>query len=832
MFTRTLSLAAVLVGVLLVSRQLQPQAAAPFADQLPAAGCQAFAAFHGLSGQEDAWEATAARQALVKSGFMKSVNRYIERQLIRKAPDRDRTELEYAKAQFDEVAPWLIANGGAVGVWVDPAEPKQPLFAVLLPQPQTVANYLRGFFETPELRFDKDAGYLPVGNGAILRLDEGVEAALLPTRSYAILTDTMEHAEKLRTLLAAGGPTIAGHPSYPVTDSASVLAAGFANFAGVKAQFAEERVDGSNSPTVAEVFDALSLSTVQDSSFLCTMEGEVIRSVARVNTDGQPEGPAKIKLNSSLTLADLPPIPDGTPGFAISRIKGEELAVSLVERMIPVVRQYADEQDDSMPKTPEEFFELFDQGFDEGSGANLQPLTKLLPAMGDLIGVYDNPGGGLISVSMTLFVSVKDRATLRDAIGRLLPNIPEREAAVTTEETDEYDLFTITPQGSPISFVGGISDDWAILGGDVNGVKEFFARVSSREGVWTPSADDLVRNPGLSGEFLSMRYVNTPVTWERGVMYTNMGLPIIGGATGISLPPVSLPATSSITKPMFPNITIVTGSDDGVVSTTNASAPGFPLGSSVSVGIAPFLAGAALLAPAAGQARDAARKTEAKNNIKQLALGTWNYHDTHLNFPIEPQQSGSKPEERLSINYELLPFIDQMGLYRQIDATKSWNDLGNRQATTTQVDAFQHPMIDPDAIAVLEDGATITVTAAPTYFIGNGGVALPGEQPQAGVFSSDGKKLSEASIKDGTSNTIMYFESSKPGDWAQGGRDTIRALTAKPYVKGADGIGGISKDSFQVGMTDGTARTISNAIDPGVLRALMTSDGRERVGEF
>lgn len=90
----------------------------------------------------------------------------------------------------------------------------------------------------------------------------------------------------------------------------------------------------------------------------------------------------------------------------------------------------------------------------------------------------------------------------------------------------------------------------------------------------------------------------------------------------------------------------------------------------------------ALLLPAVQQAREAARRTECKNKLKQLGLALHNYHDAHLTFPY----SGSGPYSgeafltpigvEHSWNEFLLPFIDQAPLYNQIDFATN-NGAGN-----------------------------------------------------------------------------------------------------------------------------------------------------------
>jgi type II secretory pathway pseudopilin PulG len=77
----------------------------------------------------------------------------------------------------------------------------------------------------------------------------------------------------------------------------------------------------------------------------------------------------------------------------------------------------------------------------------------------------------------------------------------------------------------------------------------------------------------------------------------------------------------------------------------------------------------ALLLPAVQAAREAARRSQCSNNLKQLALGFHNYHDVHEKFPMNPSFAG-----RWGWTIPLLPFVEQNAFYQELDKNvESWH---------------------------------------------------------------------------------------------------------------------------------------------------------------
>lgn len=78
----------------------------------------------------------------------------------------------------------------------------------------------------------------------------------------------------------------------------------------------------------------------------------------------------------------------------------------------------------------------------------------------------------------------------------------------------------------------------------------------------------------------------------------------------------------------------------------------------------------ALLLPAVQQAREAARRTQCRNNLRQFGIALHNYHDAHSCFP--PGSVVRIPDTYAGANTLLLPYIEQANLQFNYDMNRSW----------------------------------------------------------------------------------------------------------------------------------------------------------------
>src|ERR1700685_613212 len=99
---------------------------------------------------------------------------------------------------------------------------------------------------------------------------------------------------------------------------------------------------------------------------------------------------------------------------------------------------------------------------------------------------------------------------------------------------------------------------------------------------------------------------------------------------------------------------------------------------------------AALLLPNIRTAGPAARRTQCKNNLKQIVLALHNYHDEYHALP--PAYTVDARGKRLhSWRALILPYLGQKELYKQIDFSKAWDDPANTKAFAANLPEYRCP---------------------------------------------------------------------------------------------------------------------------------------------
>jgi len=204
----------------------------------------------------------------------------------------------------------------------------------------------------------------------------------------------------------------------------------------------------------------------------------------------------------------------------------------------------------------------------------------------------------------------------------------------------------------------------------------------------------------------------------------------------------------------------------------------------------------ALLLPAVQQAREAARRTQCKNNMKQLALAMHNYESTYTTFP-----PGGTLDSDFSVQARLLPYIEQASLQNLLDFTQPAFTGGYSGKTPNPLfaTAFAEPL--PVFLCSSDPAASQTeVTVSGSKFIYGGLSYLLSFGSGKGAnndlrWRTDGVVFEHSSVRfrdltDGTSNSVIMSETVR----SVGDDITLTAGTTPklPYQLTLNGSSGLS----------------------------------------
>lgn len=174
-----------------------------------------------------------------------------------------------------------------------------------------------------------------------------------------------------------------------------------------------------------------------------------------------------------------------------------------------------------------------------------------------------------------------------------------------------------------------------------------------------------------------------------------------------------------------------------------------------------------LLLPAVQQAREAARRMQCQNNLKQIGLAFQNYESSYRRFPpgyiSRVDSVGNEIGPGWGWASQILPQIEQSALHGQINFNLGIEHPSNRTARLQRIPSFLCPSDNPPAqwqavSRSLATGALIgpICDVAPANYVGMFGTFEPGVDGDGVLFRNE--PISFRSVLDGTSSTLLVGE--------------------------------------------------------------------------
>ncbi len=554
-------------------------------------------------------------------------------------------------------------------------------------------------------------------------------------------------------------------------------------------------------PEVGKILDLLGVRSLTTAISITGLDATGFVSRTKIASSDQHQGLDAALTGKPLEAKDLAGIPaDATIAVAL-RLDAQQ-----------VLREGLQLLDKLEPRAAAEIRQAMNE-MEQQVGIDIE--TELLGSLGDVWTLHTAPRSGGLLAGWTLTVNLRD-AKQADAwqqkyvqffagFGGQFGLSPLREFEYRKQTA--YQL--VLPNGAPMGISWCLTDSHLIVTLLPQTLKAYLAQEDGDPSLADDAAvaDLLAMESGpcaIAYQDVRSQFVSFYPLLQYGAQVFARQL----RREGIDVNTTALPSIGAIAPHLQPTLAALRRVDDGYESYVHTTVPG------ANVGVAaPVLV--ALLVPAVQASREAARRMQSTNNLKQIVLALHNFHDVHQAFPAA-HNAAADGKPLLSWRVHILPFIEQEALYQQFHLDEPWSSPHNRALIAKMPAIYRSPNSRADP------GKTVYLGNA-----GKDGVFLaPKKNDDAKVSAPSGTRMRE--IRDGTSNTIVAVEAD----------DVAAVIWTKPgdlevdYDKPFNQLGAMRPSGFLAAFCDGSVHFIANAVDVETLKGLFTKDGGERVQGF
>ncbi len=201
-----------------------------------------------------------------------------------------------------------------------------------------------------------------------------------------------------------------------------------------------------------------------------------------------------------------------------------------------------------------------------------------------------------------------------------------------------------------------------------------------------------------------------------------------------------------------------------------------------------------LLLPAVQSAREAARRMQCSNNLKNIGLAQHLFHDANKRFPAASHDpiwrgllNGGNSFERISFLALTLPYIEQNAVYQQIvpftlDGGRPW-DFNARGTTAAPIPSPYAARISTFRCPSDTGNLSPNEVRATNYVCNRGDIYLnSGDWEWRGCYSNGDRGQANLGMKDGSSNTILLSELIIGRQNGVSGQDLLREGTVRDSI--------------------------------------------------